>query len=119
MKKIVIILFLLSGITITANAQIDRHLKKEARTIIDQSHGAYYYSNSSHFGVTPTSLPTRHYRLSLSESDVRYTFQNGLPIHYQTLSEKTYNGAHYWSYAECINYDTCNRWSNRRVHDYL
>lgn len=214
MKKIVMILFLLSGIVITANAQIDRHLKKEARAIIDKSHGAYYYSNSSHFGdfplcnsillseqqplslkgnvtairevrynyfyeregyfiyyrynhrtrnrlqllataqptetatytfdslhntvmkdvhilhakilkrstrkkktpptweywgVTPTSLPTRHYRLSLSESDVRYTFQNGLPIHYQTLSDRTYNGAHYWSYAECINYDTCNR----------
>ena len=48
-------------------------------------------------------------RLEFSEQDVRYTFKNGMPVAYQTLTGKMYSDTLFWQYVEGIEYDSCNR----------
>ena len=48
-------------------------------------------------------------RLEFSEQNERYTFKNGMPVAYQTLTGKTYSDTLFWQYVEGIEYDSCNR----------
>ena len=48
-------------------------------------------------------------RLEFSEQDMRYTFKNGMPVAYQTLTGKMYSDTLFWQYVEGIEYDSCNR----------
>lgn len=48
-------------------------------------------------------------RLEFSEQKVRYTFKNGMPVAYQTLTGKMYSDTLFWQYVEGIEYDSCNR----------
>ncbi len=48
-------------------------------------------------------------RLEFSEQKVRYTFKNGMPAAYQTLTGKGHSDTLFWQYVEGIEYDSCNR----------
>ena len=48
-------------------------------------------------------------RLEFSEQKVRYTFKNGMPAAYQTLTGKGHGDTLFWQYVEGIEYDSCNR----------
>ena len=47
-------------------------------------------------------------RLEFSEQNERYTFKNGMPVAYQTLTGKTYSDTLFWQYVEGIENDSCN-----------
>ena len=48
-------------------------------------------------------------QLDFSEHKARYTFKNGMPVAYQTLTGKMYSDTLFWQYVEGIEYDSCNR----------
>lgn len=57
----------------------------------------------------PMGNPGKGCRLEFSEQKVRYTFKNGMPAAYQTLTGKGHSDTLFWQYVEGIEYDSCNR----------